>query len=124
MLPNLLDTPARMKRLNDELVEWLMSGPRASREVEEAREQFSEVLLTQVDIMGRILEAATKAGLPPDVLGRLRTAIEQTHELRAVVFQHWQPFTKSDYETALAEIEHGEGSDLDEVIRELQGRAK
>jgi hypothetical protein len=124
VLPDILETPARMKRLNNELVEWLMSRPRTAQEVEEAREELSEILQTQADILGRILDIATRVGFPSSTLTLVKTAIEQTYEVRGIVFQHWQPFTKADYEAALEEIEHGQSSDLDEVIRELQGRVK
>jgi hypothetical protein len=124
LLPDIVETPARMKRLNDALVDWLMAGPRNGRAVEAARAEFSEILETHMDVMSRICAVATSMGFPNPTLNHLKTAMEEVDRIRDAVFKHWQPFTKADYEAALEEMHQGQGLDLDEVIRELQGGLK
>jgi hypothetical protein len=122
VLPDVEETPARMKRLNDALGKWLLSGSRSWREVEDLLQEFHNIFDTNARNVDRILDAATQHGFPPDELAGLQRARAEMRELRGLIFERWQSFTKADYEESLREIERGEVHDLDEVIRELQSR--
>ena len=72
--------------------------------------------------MDRVLEAASRLGFRAHELTGLQNARAEMQELRGIIFSRWQSFTRSDYDASLQEIERGEVHDVDEVIRELQGR--
>jgi hypothetical protein len=124
LLPGILETPARMKRLNNALVDWLMAEPRTGREVDATRAEFAEVLETQAGIMSRVRDVAISMELPTATLDHLSSAMDEVERIRTAAFQHWEPFTKDDYEAAMSELRQGEAVDLDEVILELQGGAQ
>ena len=52
------------------------------------------------------------------VLVRSRANVQE------IVFRHWHPFTQFELQAEREEVLGGQGDDLDEVLRELQGRIK
>jgi hypothetical protein len=123
VLPDVVETPARMKRLNNAVGERLLGGPRTWRDVEEARTEFEEIFTTHAANVTRVLEAAALLAFAEEDLARLRTAQEAMERLRSQIFGRWQSYTPADHADALAEVQQGKVRDLDEVIRELQGPA-
>lgn len=123
VLPDVEQTPARMKRLNNALGEWLLKGPRSWQEVEESRQELVEIMDAQTANVSRILAAAAGYEFPSEELDRLRRALDEMRQLRTQIFENWQSFTSADSQAALEEIRQGKICDLDEVLRELQGRA-
>jgi hypothetical protein len=123
ILPEVEQTPIRMKRLNNALVEWVLKGPRPWREIEDSRQEFLEIFESQSANVARILAAAAPLGFSSEELAGLNRAVEELHRLREQIFSTWQAFTPDDWQAAREEIRQGKVHDLDEVIRELQGRA-
>jgi hypothetical protein len=122
VIPDVEETPARMKRLNDALGKWLLKGTHSWYELEDIRKEFQDIFETNARNVDRVLIAATQHGFPPDELAGLQHAQAEMQDLRGSIFSRWQAFTQTDYEASLGEIERGEVHDLDEVIRELQSR--
>ena len=123
VLPDVVDSPAKVKRLVGELGQWLVAAPRSWREVEEARRELDAIISSQVRSVARVLTAATSFNFDSKELAAIRAALDELTRIRAEVFAHWRPFGREDYDAAMEEIRAGKVHDLDEVIRELQGRA-
>jgi hypothetical protein len=121
-LADVLESAARMRRVNNVLGEWLLGGPRPWQEAEEARQPFLEIFDAHVALVAIVLKAAEELGFPAEDLERLRHAQEQLRQLHSHIFERWKPFTRADHDAALEAIQQGKVHDLDEVIRELQGR--
>jgi hypothetical protein len=98
ILPEVEETPIRMKRLNNALVEWILRGPRPWREVEESRQEFVEIFDSQSANVARILTVATQLGFPAEEPGRLSDALAELRRLREHVFANWQAFTPVDFQ--------------------------
>jgi hypothetical protein len=122
VVPDVYETPARMKRLNNALGEWLMAAPRSWRDMEEARQGFAEVFDAHAANVARVHDEAHDGKVSAEELARLERTRQEMERLRSLIFDRWQPFTREKLEQALSEIREGKFTDIDEVIRELQAR--
>lgn len=123
ILPDVLGTPDRLRRLYAAVGEWLFASPRSLRDVDEARSEFAGMVDEYAAAVARLASSARQLGLPADSIDRLQGTLDHILRLREEYFRGWKPFTDDEARAAVRAIEEGRVHDIDEVIRELQGPA-